>query len=510
MVRDVRVSKNGIKILLHGSSVIMKNEGEATSSLLDGHVVGPSSGSVGSGRNGSGIGGGGQGLQDPLMSPLSQVSQSAEAPRKPGARRQEKPPYSYIALIVMAIQSSPGKRLTLSEIYTFLQQRFPFFRGAYQGWKNSVRHNLSLNECFIKLPKGLGRPGKGHYWTIDPASEFMFEEGSFRRRPRGFRRKCQALKPQYPQYFSTATPVGVQNPAGYEGSLAAAAAAGAGVDYANGYQNQYQNYQDYAMYGPTTGMTADWGYAETPYKTTPIAEVTYKTTEVTYKTGDHLYKNNETLYNRAGNELPAYIKSAGASDGVTFKTEVPSYRNGDNIAGYKTEDSEMSFKTSGDSEQMQIYGKGNNNSGGNTSNPPTPSSGHHHQDYYSSAPLYGLAGTVQQPSNSSGTGSIGSTGSGLSVHSHPHSQHSHPQSHSHGHSHSHSHSSQPQPSSSPIANSSSNSTHSGCQTPVGVGVAGSSNPGSSSVVASSHSTDHHGKHYASDFHQLHEFRNYVK
>ena len=58
-----------------------------------------------------------------------------------------------------------------------------------------MRHNLSLNECFIKLPKGLGRPGKGHYWTIDPASEFMFEEGSFRRRPRGFRRKCQALKP---------------------------------------------------------------------------------------------------------------------------------------------------------------------------------------------------------------------------------------------------------------------------------------------------------------------------
>lgn len=112
-----------------------------------------------------------------------------------GPRRQEKPPYSYIALIVMAIQACPTKRATLSEIYQFLQQRFPFFRGTYQGWKNSVRHNLSLNECFIKLPKGLGRPGKGHYWTIDPAAEFMFEEGSFRRRPRGFRRKCQSLKP---------------------------------------------------------------------------------------------------------------------------------------------------------------------------------------------------------------------------------------------------------------------------------------------------------------------------
>lgn len=102
-------------------------------------------------------------LLDTLASAAQQSSTSAESqnPKKSGARRQEKPPYSYIALIVMAIQSSPGKRLTLSEIYTYLQQHWAFFRGSYQGWKNSVRHNLSLNECFIKLPKGLGRPGKG-------------------------------------------------------------------------------------------------------------------------------------------------------------------------------------------------------------------------------------------------------------------------------------------------------------------------------------------------------------
>ncbi|ELW62912.1 Forkhead box protein F1 [Tupaia chinensis] len=81
-----------------------------------------------------------------------------------------------------------------------------------RAYGNSVRHNLSLNECFIKLPKGLGRPGKGHYWTIDPASEFMFEEGSFRRRPRGFRRKCQALKPIGPSYIKQ-QPLSPCNPA---------------------------------------------------------------------------------------------------------------------------------------------------------------------------------------------------------------------------------------------------------------------------------------------------------
>lgn len=39
---------------------------------------------------------------------------------------------------------------------------------------------------------GIGKPGKGHYWTIDSKSDYMFEdEGSLRRRPRGYRRKHQ-------------------------------------------------------------------------------------------------------------------------------------------------------------------------------------------------------------------------------------------------------------------------------------------------------------------------------
>ncbi|CAF0731386.1 unnamed protein product [Rotaria sordida] len=113
---------------------------------------------------------------------------SGNAPRKSN-RRAEKPPYSYIALIVMAINSAPTKKMTLSEIYSFLQQSFPFFRSTYMGWKNSVRHNLSLNECFIKLPKAMGRTGKGHYWTIAPDSDCMFDDNCMRRRPRGFRRK---------------------------------------------------------------------------------------------------------------------------------------------------------------------------------------------------------------------------------------------------------------------------------------------------------------------------------
>ncbi|KAI1309380.1 Forkhead box protein F1 [Halotydeus destructor] len=124
--------------------------------------------------------------------PMSNEDETVTTTRSSKAcRRPEKPPYSYIALIVKAITSSPEKRLTLSEIYSYLQGNFEFFRGEYNGWKNSVRHNLSLNECFLKLPKGVGRTGKGHYWTLAPGCEYMFDEGSLRRRPRGFRKKCQ-------------------------------------------------------------------------------------------------------------------------------------------------------------------------------------------------------------------------------------------------------------------------------------------------------------------------------
>lgn len=126
------------------------------------------------------------------LSPETQTSgQKGTKKSGVGVRRQKKPPYSYIALILMAIKASPNKRCTLSEIYQFLQQRFPFFRGAYQGWKNSVRSNLTINECFIKLPKGLGRPVYGHSWTVDPGAELMFKEEWLRRRPTGFR----TLKP---------------------------------------------------------------------------------------------------------------------------------------------------------------------------------------------------------------------------------------------------------------------------------------------------------------------------
>nr|KAF6452368.1 forkhead box M1 [Molossus molossus] len=80
----------------------------------------------------------------------------------------ERPPYSYMAMIQFAINSTERKRMTLKDIYTWIEDHFPYFKHmAKPGWKNSIRHNLSLHDMFVRETSA---NGKVSFWTIHPSA----------------------------------------------------------------------------------------------------------------------------------------------------------------------------------------------------------------------------------------------------------------------------------------------------------------------------------------------------
>lgn len=82
----------------------------------------------------------------------------------------QKPAYSYAQLIVQALLGSKDRRQTLSGIYKFISTNYPYYKIGDKGWKNSIRHNLSLNQYFTKAPRQ-PMSGKGGYWCMHPDFE---------------------------------------------------------------------------------------------------------------------------------------------------------------------------------------------------------------------------------------------------------------------------------------------------------------------------------------------------
>ncbi|KRX81500.1 Forkhead box protein O [Trichinella sp. T6] len=91
--------------------------------------------------------------------------------KRSSSRRNAWGNLSYADLITQAIMSTPEKRLTLSQIYDWMVKNVPYFRdkgdsNSSAGWKNSIRHNLSLHSRFMRIQNE--GPGKSSWWVIDP------------------------------------------------------------------------------------------------------------------------------------------------------------------------------------------------------------------------------------------------------------------------------------------------------------------------------------------------------
>lgn len=86
-----------------------------------------------------------------------------------------KPPYSYATMITQAILSNPDGVMSLAEIYAWISLRYAYYKYSKTGWQNSIRHNLSLNKAFEKVPRRPNEPGKGMKWQISDAyrSDFL-------------------------------------------------------------------------------------------------------------------------------------------------------------------------------------------------------------------------------------------------------------------------------------------------------------------------------------------------
>lgn len=140
------------------------------------------------------------------------------------ANRDIKPPFSYATLISQAILSSQNNTLTLAQIYSWISSHYSFYRYAKSGWQNSIRHNLSLNKAFVKVPRKSDEPGKGMKWTIQ--DEFITDFQNKSRRP-------GSSQAPFPSTISSST----QRGGGKKAKLAAAAEAAAHTGEADSTNN---------------------------------------------------------------------------------------------------------------------------------------------------------------------------------------------------------------------------------------------------------------------------------
>lgn len=105
-------------------------------------------------------------ISQPQVRALGGIGQYLDQDLSSDDCKDIKPPFSYATMISQAILSTGEHMMSLADIYEWISSRYSFYRFSKSGWQNSIRHNLSLNKAFEKVPRKANEPGKGMKWQI--------------------------------------------------------------------------------------------------------------------------------------------------------------------------------------------------------------------------------------------------------------------------------------------------------------------------------------------------------
>ena len=81
-----------------------------------------------------------------------------------------KPQLSYAQMIAEALMQAEDRMLPLCKIYTYINHKYPYFHMGIDSWKNAIRHTLTINPSFQKVPRP-NNEGRGKFWTVEDGAE---------------------------------------------------------------------------------------------------------------------------------------------------------------------------------------------------------------------------------------------------------------------------------------------------------------------------------------------------